>query len=264
MQEKIVPVCFSANGAENVLEAVEGLGTYRFVLLHDDLSLGPLRALDTEAGRHARFDYLLKTNATDDDLDWRKYLLQFQNRMGLVDLFPPPALDESALVWFGDMGNEQLLLRAVCASWPDTDIYLADIRRIAHKHKAHKNYVPCFPPEVLRELVSLAQLLPIERKQALADEWHELTRQDHVVRIYQNEKILGVKEDFFDALLLESCTKEWQFQARVAGNCQANSGYSSVGDVFLFYRLHQMAQRGLVEIQRGQHEDYRFDKIRKL
>ena len=248
MPTKIVHVCVASNGAENVMQAVEGLGTSRFMLLHDDLSLGPLRALNTEAGRQARFAYLLETNATDDDPDWRKYLAQFENRMGLVDLFPPPAPDESALVWFGDMANEQLLLRAVCASWPDTDIYLADVRRIAHKYKAHKNYVPCFPPEVLRELVSLAEPLPMDCRHALAHEWQELTQQDDLLRIYECDRIVGIPDDFFDEDLLAACKPCFQIQGAIAGEVQSE-GKHVQGDMYLFYRLQGMADRGLVEIE---------------
>ncbi len=248
MRAKVVHVCVASNGADNVLQAVEGLGTSRLILLHDDLSLGPLRALNTEAGRQARFTYLMQTHAIDDDPIWHKYLLQFQARMGLVDLFPPPAPEESALVWFGDMANEQLLLRAVCASWPDTDIYLADVRRITHKHKAHKNYVPCFPPEVLRELVSLAEPLPIDRRHALAHEWQELTQQDDLLRIYEGGRVVGIPEDFFDEDLLAACTPDFQFQGAIAGEVQSQ-GKHVQGDIYLFDRLQRMAGSGLVEIK---------------
>jgi hypothetical protein len=55
MKDKIVHVCDGANDGDNVKQAVEGLGTYRFLVLADNLSCGPLANLDTPAGRRARF-----------------------------------------------------------------------------------------------------------------------------------------------------------------------------------------------------------------
>jgi hypothetical protein len=248
MQEKkVVHVCLDFNNAENVVEAVEGLGTNRFLRFTEKLSCGPLKALDTAEGRQQRFAHLLQTTSTDQRPEVRQYLLQYQDRMGLVDLFPAPAPDESALVWFGDMADEQLMLRAVCASWPDTDIYLADVRRLAPHYEAFKNYVPCFPAEVLRELVPLAMPLTKAHRQSLAQEWHTLTTQDHLLRIYEDDRILGVAEDFYDDDLLSACKPYFQNQARIAGEVQ--QGKHQVGDLHLFYRLKLMADQGRVEIE---------------
>ena len=247
MQEKVVHVCLDFNSAENVVQAVEGLGIYRFLRFADNLSNGPLRALETAEGRQQRFAHLLQTTSTNDRPEVRQYLLQYQDRMGLVDLFPAPAPDESALVWFGDMADEQLMLRAVCASWPDTDIYLADVRRLAQQFEAHKNYVPCFPSDVLRELLPLATPLPNVQRQTWAHEWHTLTTQEHLLRIYEHDRILGVGEDFYDEQLLSACKPYFQNQARIAGDVQ--QGKHQVGDLYLFYRLKLMADQGRGEIE---------------
>ena len=256
-------VCYCANGGENIAELIQDRPKQRLLRFYDALNQGPLKDVHIPSGIQAREAYWNNICSINREFSSRG-LGYTTTELGTGVLLPAPAANESAMIWLGQTSNEQMMLRAVCAYWPDTDVWLADVRQLKPWFPAAFPSVPCFTPQALAKLESMTERMKPEHKRELANEWHELTRQDHVVRIYQNEKILGVKEDFFDAFLLESCTKEWQFQARVAGNCQANSGYSSVGDVFLFYRLHQMAQRGLVEFQRGQHEDYRFDKIRKL
>ena len=247
MQDKVVHVCFGANDADNVKQSVEGLGTYRFLVLADNLSCGPLANLDTPAGRQARFSFHLKTSCTDDDPRWLEHFMGYQDRMGLVDLSPRPGPDESVLVWIGAMAQEQLLLRAVCALWPDADFFLADVRRIAHLYAVYKNFVPCFPPHVLRELVPLATSLPELQRQSWAHEWHTLTTQEHLLRIYEDDRILGVREDFYDEDLLSACKPYFQNQARIAGEVQ--QGTHPVGDLYLFYRLKLMADQGRVEIE---------------
>jgi len=248
MKDKVVHVCFGANDADNVKQAVEGLGTYRFLVLADNLSCGPLANLDTPAGRQARFSFHLKTRCTDDDPRWLEHFMGYQDRMGLVDLSPGPGPDESVLVWIGAMAEEQLLLRAVCELWPDADFFLADVRRIAHRYPVYKNFVPCFPPQVLRELVAMAEPLAKNRSEDLARQWHAITEQNYLLRGYEDDTIVGLPEDVFDADLLRACTAEFQIQGLVAGKVQFE-GKHVQGDLYLFERLQRMADRGLVEIQ---------------
>jgi hypothetical protein len=169
--------------------------------------------------------------------------------MGLVDLVPGPGPDESVLVWVGAMAQEQLLLRAVCELWPGADFFLADVRRVAHLYPVYKYFVPTFPPHVLRQLVVLAEPLAPARREDLARQWHALTQQDYLIRGYEDDAIVGLPEDVFDADLLRACSAEFQVQARVAGKVQFE-GKHAQGDMYLFERLQMMADRDLVEIQR--------------
>ena len=263
-QMPLIHVCFCANGGDNVAELIENRSQQRLVLFYDTLDLGPLKDIHLAYANSPRDIYFNKTCSYFPVAESNQDSESDLNLFGVQVLFPPPAPSQTVLVWTGQSTNEQMMLRAVCAYWLETDLWLADVRRLKPWFPNNFPYVPSFTPQALAKLEGMSERMKPEHKRELADEWHELTRQDHVVRIYQDAKILGVEEDFFDAFLLESCTKEWQFQARVAGNCQANSGYSSVGDVFLFYRLELMAQRGLVEFQRNQYGDFRHDKVRKL
>jgi hypothetical protein len=249
MKDKIVHVCYGANDGDNVKQAVEGLGTYRFLVLADNLSCGPLANLDTPAGRRARFSYLFGDCSMVDNPLELAYIMGFQDRMGLVDLAQGPGPDESVLVWIGAMAQEQLLLRAVCALWPGADFFLADVRRVAHLYPVYKLFVPAFPPHVLRPLVAMAEPLAPQRREDLARQWHALTEQDDLIRGYEDDAIVGLPEDMFDADLLRACSAEFQVQARVAGKVQFE-GKHAQGDMYLFERLQMMADRDLVEIQR--------------
>jgi hypothetical protein len=258
-----VHVCYCANGGENIAELIQDRPKQRLLRFYDALNQGPLKDVHIPSGIQAREAYWNNICSINPEFSSRG-LGYTTTELGTGVLLPAPTANESAMIWLGQTSNEQMMLRAVCAYWPKTDLWVADVRQLKPWFPATFPSVPCFTPQALAQLESMAERLKVEHQRELADEWHELIRQDHLLRIYQDGKIRGVAEDFFDAFLLNACTSEWQFQARVAGNCQANSGYSSVGDVFLFYRLELMAQRGLVEFQRNQYGDFRHDKVRKL
>jgi hypothetical protein len=257
-----VHVSYCGNGGDNVAELLHGRPDQRLLLFYDALNLGPLKDLHMPSGVQAREAYW--NNICSIDPEFSSAGLGYTTaELGTGVLSAAPVANESAMIWLGETSNEQMMLRAVCAYWPKTDLWVADVRQLKPWFPATFPSVPCFTPQALAQLESMAERMKVEHQRELADEWHELIRQDHLLRIYQDGKILGVAEDFFDAFLLNACTNEWQFQARVTGNCQANSGFSQVGDSYLLYRLHLMAQQGLVDIQRN-HLDYRLHNIKRV
>ncbi len=76
------------------------------------------------------------------------------------------------------------MLHAVCAYWLETDLWLADVRRLKPWFPNNFPYVPSFTPQALAMFEGMPERMKPEHKREPADEWHELTRQDHVVRIY--------------------------------------------------------------------------------
>lgn len=257
-----VHVCYCSNGGDNVAELIHGRPDQRLLIFDDALNQGPLKDLHMPSGAQAREAYWNNICSIDPEFSSRG-LGYTTAQLGTGVLLPAPAENESAMVWLGETSNEQMMLRAVCAYWPQTDVWLADVRQLKPWFPAAFPSVPCFTPQALAQLESMAERLKPEHQSELADEWHELIQDDRILRIYENEKIRGVAEDFFDAFLLNACTNEWQYQARVTGDCQANSGFSQVGDSYLLYRLHLMAQQGLVDIQRNQ-LDHRLHNIKKV
>lgn len=255
----LVHICHCSNDAENVQSLIQGRADQRLLLFYDSLDIGPLKEIDTPSGIRSRETYFNQILAID-----KQFVSESLVRvsLGINVLSRAPAAHEAALIWVGEITCEQMMLRAVCAYWPDTELWLADVTRLKPWYPNTYPAVPCFSPEALARLETMRERISPADKLSLAREWHALSSQDHVLRTYKDGKVLGVPEDFFDAFLWNACTHEWQFQARVAGACQAESGFSQVGDSYLLYRLHLMAERGLVVIQ-GNDPDYRLHKIRK-
>lgn len=256
-----VHMCFCFDGGDNITELIDSRPHQRLLLFYDALEQGPIKDLHLPSGMQAREEYW-KTICSIDPAFTNQDLAYSPQQLGVSVLFPPPASNESVLLWHGESTCEQMMLRAVCAYWPNADLWSANVKRLKPWFPETFPAVPCFSPNALARLENMAERIKAEYQHQLAREWHELAQQNSVLRIVENEKIRGVSEDFFDAFLLNACTNEWQHQARVTGDCQANSGFSQVGDSYLLYRLHLMAQQGKVEIH-GNERDHRLHKIRK-
>jgi hypothetical protein len=177
--------------------------------------------------------------------------------MGIAPMFPTPPPDEIALMWLGQTAQDQLLLRLACAVWPDTELWVADLRKLSARCPNNPPVVPVFCADALRELEGMAVPLSPQAKQVLADEWHVMAAQDHVLRIYQDGAVCGVPENYFDAALLRLCTHEFKSRAWVVGAFIGGDECPlGMGDIFARYRLHVMAQQGLLEMRANKDRDW--------
>ena len=94
----------------------------------------------------------------------------------------------------------------------------------------------------------LARPLTQQERDALAADWLRLTKEDHLVRIYEDDKIRGYDETLYDEALLAQCTPAFRKAISIAGHVMGQN-MGIVGDTFLFYRIHTMVERGVLETQ---------------
>jgi len=79
------------------------------------------------------------------------------------------------------------------------------------------------------------------------DEWNKLMIDNAGVRILEGgKKLLGKDFTYFDADIKRLLSKEWQRALRVIAQTQAKMKVKT-GDVFLQWRLAQLATEGLIE-----------------
>ena len=257
MQTTVVHLCQGESAEVLLQEVTHDRQGHRVMALHDPLELGPLRGIRTPEGLKARIEFMKTIISTtgkeepDEDWSW------LEEVMGIARMFPPPPQDEIALMWLGQTAQDQLLLRLACAVWPDTELWVADVRKLSARCPNNLAAVPAYCADALRELEGLAVPLSREAKQVLADEWHAIAAQDHVLRIYRGGAVCGVPENYFDAALLRLCTHEFKSRARVVGACMGGDECPlGMGDTFLKYRLHVMAQQGLLELRANKDRDW--------
>jgi hypothetical protein len=81
------------------------------------------------------------------------------------------------------------------------------------------------------------------------DEWTKLANDDKYVRLLEGGKKLIQKEvDFYDGELKQYLTGEWQKASKVI-NQFLNKAKHTTGDAFLLWRLKQLLQSDLYDVQ---------------
>ena len=241
---KTVHVCVGGSGAHTLAEMLKDRPYHRMVVVNEGFGLGPLSDIDQPAGMAARaawWNHMRKTAHRDQ---WPP---DFADHVGLTDLAQAPDPDEIAMVWCGANADEQMLLRAVCHAWPQTPLWISEVIK-AQPYDHYQKAVGACPEWVLRKMETLARPLTQQERTELAADWLRLTKEDHLVRLYENGEIRGCDEMLYDEALLAQCTRVFKKAIIVAGHVMgANMGL--VGDTFLFYRIRAMVEGSVLETQ---------------
>jgi len=230
------------SAAFGISTLIYGRRGHRLRECNELLSHGPLQQLGTEAGRQLRFDYFARVWQVD--AQWRGPLLEsLRGHIGLRDLRPLPRGGVPALLWCDATVEGQLLLRAVCALWPATPLWVADASLLPELSAP----LGALAPQDFAHLEALAQPLPRKRQADLAAQWKALSYSNTVLRVLHDGQPVGVPESFFDADLLALCSPVAQLAGRVAGAHQAGAD-QSCSDAFLYYRLKVLAGQGRLHL----------------
>ncbi len=263
MKTRVVHLSLGADWGVTLQDAVHARPGHRVLVLNDPLEMGPLRGIHTPEGLAARVEFMKNIFSTAgregpvQDWSW------LEDGLGIAPMFPPPPPDEIALMWQGQTAQDQLLLRLACAVWPDTEFWVADLRKLSAWCPNKLPVVPAFCADALRKLEGMIEPLSPQAKQVLADDWHAIAAQDHVLRIYRDGAVCCVPENYFDAGLLRLCTPEFKSRAWVAGAFIGGDECPlGVADTYVLHRLHAMAQQGLLEM-RANEEDAWHTWVRK-
>ena len=237
---RIAHVSMGDLAAQNIAALIAGKPDERQIIVDDGLAYGPLRDLHTEAGRAARaawLDRMFETAGHADDAQ------DCKAHPGLSNQAPAP--NEIALIWCGQNGMEQTLLRALCHAWPQAQLWISEVPRFTADFEGRTAVALC-SAQKLRQ----AQARPLTRdeRNALADEWLALTKQDRRLRLYLQGKLASCDESFFDEALLSQCGPTFKRAIHVVGQVMGQAA-DYVSDTFLFYRLRTLIARGALEAE---------------
>ena len=152
---------------------------------------------------------------------------------------------KSPLIWCGQNGMEQTLLRALCRAWPQAQLWISEVPHFTADFEGRTAVAVCSAPK-LRQ----AQARPLTQaeRDALALEWVALTTQDQTLRLYLEGKLASCDESFFDEALLSQCDPTFKRAIHVVGWVMGVAA-DYVSDGFLFYRLRALIARGVLEAE---------------
>jgi len=226
--------------AQNIGALIAGRPDERQIIVDDCLAYGPLRDLHTAAGRNARAAWL---DRMFEAAGCGEALQDCETHPSLSDLAPEP--EEIALIWCGQNGMEQTLLRALCHAWPQSQLWISEVPRLTADFEGRTAVALC-SVDKLRQ--AQARPLTQDERNALADEWRSLMKRDHMLRLYLEGKLASCDESFFDEALLSQCEPTFKRAIHVAGQVMGEAA-DYVSDAFLFYRLRALIARGVLEAE---------------
>lgn len=241
-----------------------GLGDGNKVIgFPDFFAVGPICELHREDGRNHRYEWLKDHLNYQDDFNEEEYNRRFLDTLSEMDAIPEQV---SIVIWTGENADEQT---GVCfllyiLKGKTNPIYLINTT-IAYQELFNTSEYQYFyfhtgevAPEKLKVIYQekLSQPLSIQERTQFEEKWLSLSQSKGVVRIWENNNIITVKEDYFDEMIitaaqhLHSKQKEKDFMksARIIGEVLGHID-NHVGDTFLEYRLRSLIYKGTFEIK---------------
>ena len=224
------------------------------VLVRDDYAVGPLQALDTEEGQQIRLDWWKSCFETTpygsipaspqvDDAGVVTTIQQWLEEDAAAECWIWMAQnqhDVSGYFWLiSQLKNWQGRIHV---------LYLNNLPFINEKGQLfYPTWLEEIPPREFVKAKKLARPVTASEFEIDPDEWNRLMAENAGVRILEGgKKLLGKEFSYFDADLKRLLTKEWQRALRIVAQTQSKMKVKT-GDVFLQWRLHQLATEGLIE-----------------
>lgn len=235
---------------------------HRIVVLAEHYAVGPLRDLDSAEGREKRSRWFCNHIAEAREA-YNGFEAEYAALVAQLAQIPEQA---EVVVWAGANASEQAGLRhalhllqgkpnivamynpcAICEK-----LFNRPDASIQYRHSGE------IPPNKLHQaLLTLdgSGRLTAAARSALEQEWLALAEQSGNLRIWQQDRVTEVPEDFFDKYLLEkldslraagdeSFLKAARLIGEALGYCEQN-----IPDSYFEYRLRELAYAGVLEIE---------------
>lgn len=270
----MIHIVFGASEAGSLRMALKNLKEYqaeKLITFYDIFSFGPITDLHTELGQKNRTKWLtshIEEEFDDHQQEWKETLSKIRTI----------AKDESIIIWVANNAHEQVGLRLV--------LYLLHNNTnpivVINTTKSYKNYFD--RPEIEYTVLRTGELAPeqlqviytnekvnpltMEERKVLEKEWLALGNSTETLRIWSNEEIKSVKEDFYDSYIVQQA-KEIQLErgcndfmksARLIGSVIGNLE-QYIGDSFFEYRLRMLIENEAFEME-GVLKGMRYYSIR--
>jgi hypothetical protein len=238
-------------------------------IIRDDYAVGPVENIYETEGYQQRREWW-KELVEQSPYNSEQLMNMVDDRMVIHEL--KKALDENpseeAWIWMGQNQHDVCGYYWLVSQLADYQgrivvLYFNNLPFINEKGQI-------FYPSTLHEILpkEFLKAKKLNRKVTLSefevdpDEWKKLCAENAMVRILEGgKKIASMKEDFYDADIMKGLSTEWQ-----KGNKAMHSVLSKMkiktGDVFLLWRMRQLASEGRIEINGDMSKSWKDFEIR--
>ena len=257
-------------GAVHIVSSESAAGSLRVGLerpkvvigFPDSFSIGPLGKLDGKVGQTFRNEWLYEhINYENDDYEYEN---KFANTLREIEDIPGQI---PIYIWYGNNADEQTGLRFLLYLLRDksNDVYLMNStelyeRYITPKVKgqriSHTGHIEPRDLRFLFEKNNKNQPLSEQERIQFHREWISLSQTKEVLRLWMNHEIIGVNENHYDPLIIntiemlhhEQEKKDFIMTGMVIG--EILSGMNGlINAFFLEYRIRHLIYSGVLELK---------------
>lgn len=224
------------------------------VIIRDDFAVGPLDKLDEAEGWQARKEWWqqqLQLSPYGDTTDMVNDRLTVHNLKRTLD----EDVNLALWIWMGQNSHDVCSYYWLIGQLKEYigRVFVLYMNNLPFINERGSIFYPTaihdIPAKEFRKAKKLARTITPSEAEIDPDEWKRLAAENAMVRILEGgKKISSQPDEFYDADLLKVVTGEWQKVSRVLFNALGKMKIKT-GDVFLNYRLHQLAADGKLEIQ---------------
>ncbi|WP_192797534.1 DUF1835 domain-containing protein [Psychrobacillus glaciei] len=235
----------------------------KIIVFSELFSIGPVHLLHTKKGLEQRRKWLFQHINLDEQYI-HEYLENYQQLVAEIKNIP----DHMPIyIWTANNAHEQTAARFVLHSLQDkqNDIHLLNVNEAYQNHWSTppREHYPLGTGEVAPEKLKIiyeankcGQPLTKELRNKLAKEWEKLSKTTEVLRIWGDDEIKNVPENYFDTFIVdkarylhsEQTKPEFMKSARLIGEVLGHVN-QYIGDEFIEYRLRQLILQGIFEIE---------------
>ncbi|MEI5909644.1 DUF3658 domain-containing protein [Bacillus spongiae] len=182
------------------------------------------------------------------------------------------------IFWCGDNAHEQTGLRLVLYLLKEKSNPTRVINVSNEYHsvssEVRKEQAPLTVGEAIPEKLAaiyqetVVQEVPLMQRKELEKEWLVLSESDDTLRLWQNDYIQSVTEDYFDEIIIQSLQKlqdergsiDFIKSARLIGEVLGQT-LQIIGDGFIEYRVRELIVNGVLDIK-GVPKAMRFYEVK--
>ncbi|TQR19412.1 DUF1835 domain-containing protein [Psychrobacillus vulpis] len=232
----------------------------KVIAFSDQFSIGPVNQLHTEKGLEQRKKWLFLHINLDEQYT-HTYIEEFQQTIAEIknisELVP-------IYIWTANNAHEQTAVRFVIHALKDmrNNIRIINISQ-NHWSTEAEEYFPLNTGEVTHENLKVVyeankniQPLTVQVRNKYAEEWRNLAVTKEVLRIWENDQIKSVPENYFDAYITDRArhlhnkqtNPDFMKSARLIGEVIGHLN-QYIGDEFIEYRVRKLILNGVFEIE---------------
>ncbi|EQB87677.1 hypothetical protein J2Z44_004036 [Clostridium punense] len=249
----IIHICFSDSAGGCLKYAIStkklSIGD-KVVTFWDDISNGYIGNGVTVEERIKWLNEIFREDDTysfeDDEL--QQYYASFKKHISEIND------KDTVYLWYGNSGNEfcAMLYTLELLKVKNPSIYLVNVSEVIYETPIGELFsyraVGEVDAEKLQPFIRLKRKVEPKEYEDFIKQWEALKRESSLLRIFKNDKVESVNEDYFDIDILKYTQKKFKRAARTVGMVLGLSE-TPISDSYIFWRIKELVKAGMIEFR---------------